>query len=321
MFSAALGCISGGIYPRLRLMTYRDEFDEPPRGGPGFLSSIGPKAAFFIVLIALSFMIGVVWKLYVGASSNSEQAVPIVRADSDPFKVVPDEPGGMEIRHKDSTIFSSLKAKDDDSKVENLLASEDDEEPMPRSQLFAGLNTEKNPDIETSGEPTPLDKPAKGNTQQVTEEEPEPVVKKPAEPVFKVVEEAPKKVEPIIAEVKPEPVPVAKVEPKPEPKPVPRIEPSSGPKAEPVKAPPASGDYYIQLASVKDKARTGAEWKKLQQKYGQLSGYSYRVETAELGDRGTFYRIQAGPVSKDEAVAVCTSIKRVTPGGCLVKKK
>lgn len=310
-------------------MTYRDEFDEPPRGGSGFLANIGPKAAFFIVLIALSFMVGVVWKLYVGASDSTPQSVPIVRADAEPFKVVPDEPGGMEIRHKDSTIFSTLNSKDDeDSKVENLLAEDDDEEPMPRSQLFAGLNTEKNPDVETSNDPTPLDKPVGNEAQQVNEEEaepaPEPVVKKPEEPLFKVEEEIaevapPKKVEPAVEKVKTEPAPQPAA--KPTLKPEPTIEPSSGPKAEAVKAPSGSGDYVIQLASIKDESRAETEWKKLQQKYGQLNGYSYRVEQADLGERGTFYRIQAGPLAKDEANAICSSIKRVTPSGCLVKRK
>ena len=83
----------------------------------------------------------------------------------------------------------------------------------------------------------------------------------------------------------------------------------------------SSGDYFIQLASIKYKSRAEAEWTKLQQKYGQLSGYGHRVESADLGERGMYYRIQAGPMAKDEASSVCDSIKRITPGGCLVKKR
>lgn len=38
-------------------------------------------------------------------------------------------------------------------------------------------------------------------------------------------------------------------------------------------------------------------------------------------DRGTFYRIQAGPISKDSADEICREIKAITPVGCLVVKK
>ena len=299
-------------------MTYRDEFDEPPRGG-SFLSSIGPKAAFFIVLIALSFMIGVVWKLYVGANDgDSIQNVPIVRADGTSFKVTPEDPGGMEIPHKDSTIFSSLNDRDEDRKIENLLAKDDNEEPLPRSQLFAGLNTEKNPDLDRSNDSSPLDEPVDNSVEPTAEDE---------EMIDEMVEEGTDSVMPPPPEIE-EDAPVEKVVPKvqPKPEPVKVVEP----KPEPVKAapPPASsstsstGDYYVQLASVKTVDGAESEWKKLTQKYSsQLGGYSHRVEKADLGEKGTFYRIQAGPVSKDKATQTCDAIKKVTPGGCLVKRK
>lgn len=277
-------------------MTYHDEFDDPPRSGGGFLSTVGPKAAFFAVLIALSFMVGVVWKLYVGSNANggAEQNVPIVRADSAPFKVIPEEPGGMEIPHRDSTIFSSLKSNHaaEDNRIENLLAN-GGEQPLPRSQLFAGLNTEENKMDAPQG--SPLDQPLGKAAQQIA---PEPVI--------------PKKVEPVL-----EAKPLLKVKPKTEPK--------AAPKAV-VKAKPApalvSGDYYIQLGSVKTMLGAQSEWKKIVNKYPDyLTGFAHRVEKADLGEKGTFYRIQAGPVSKDRASAVCNNIKKITPGGCLVKKK
>lgn len=324
-------------------MSNYNEFDDPPRNGLGFLGNVGPKAAFFIVLIALSFMIGVVWKLYTGGGSNTGQDVPIVRADDNPFKVQPDEPGGMEIPHKDSTIFSSLN-NDSDSRVENLLADEDKEEPMPRSQLFAGLNTE---DADIDGQiDGDMDIIAEGD-EAVTEgqerlvemtQEAEKVVEgviedgvesvMPPPPVViregevtdatteavMEIEEAPAKVE-----AAPEPVPA----PKPAPAPTPTPTPAPAPVAEPKPvASASSGDYYVQLGSVKSAEGAEAEWKKIVGKYPSiLSGYDHRVETANLGEKGTFYRIQAGPVSKTKAVSTCEAIKKINPNGCLLKKK
>ncbi len=341
-------------------MNNRDEFDDPK--GADLLGSIGPKAAFFIVLIALSFMIGVVWKLYVGGGSSDAKNIPIIRADSEPYKVDPDEPGGMQMPHKDSTIFSSLNSDpDEDRGIENLLADTDEEKPMPRSQLFAGLNTEPNADLQDEEtQETPLDKPLAEATQQVAKTSSEKV-----DLLEKSVEEAsnleiPKKVEPILPssdeeEAKQKLIEDAKIEAEKaqalikekeaeiakkakaaqEKIAQEKIAQEKAKKAAAEKAAKAkeavdtpapkvvvgTGDYYVQLASVQDRARTDSEWSKLQSKYGAtLSGYKYRVETANLA-KGTYYRIQAGPVSKAQATTTCNAIKRKDPNGCLVKKK
>jgi len=319
-------------------MNYNDQFDDPPRAG--FLANIGPKAAFFIVLIALSFMIGVVWKLYTGAGNNAPQNVPIVRADSDPFKVVPDDPGGMEIRHKDSTLFSAIKKeREEEPRIENLLADDTNEEPMPRSQLFAGLNTEANSDIQRDEAPTPLDQPTSAQpmletapeevevVQDVTEEVAVDPMPEPPTAITEVKKEEP------AAEVKVEVKPEVKVEQKPTPVVAPKPAVKTQVKPKPAPAPvemrtesmpvasdkKASGSYYVQLASTKDKASAEAEWKKLAKKYS-ISDMPHRIETADLGAKGVYYRIQAGPVSRDMAQSKCTAIKKINPNGCLVKK-
>lgn len=82
----------------------------------------------------------------------------------------------------------------------------------------------------------------------------------------------------------------------------------------------ASGTYYVQLASITDKARAATEWSKMQASYSPLGGADYRVQEANLSS-GTFYRIQAGPMSKDSADKICDALKAAgKPGGCLVVK-
>ena len=51
-----------------------------------------------------------------------------------------------------------------------------------------------------------------------------------------------------------------------------------------------------------------------------LSGLKFRTQEAKLA-KGTFHRIQAGPMSKDSATSLCNEIKKKTPGGCLVVTK
>lgn len=76
--------------------------------------------------------------------------------------------------------------------------------------------------------------------------------------------------------------------------------------------------YFVQLSSIRDQDNAGSEWQKLQASYPQLSGQGHRVQKAELGERGTFYRVQSGPLSKDDATKLCDSIKSQKPGACLV---
>ena len=99
------------------------------------------------------------------------------------------------------------------------------------------------------------------------------------------------------------------------------IEPASGTVAE--AAPEitlSTGSYFVQLASITDAKRAPEEWAKMQNKYSVLESSRFRVQEATLPG-GTFYRIQAGPMSKDSATEVCNSLKQVNkPGGCLVVK-
>lgn len=80
------------------------------------------------------------------------------------------------------------------------------------------------------------------------------------------------------------------------------------------------GNYFVQLASVTSTSGAASEWGKLQKSYGSLlQNVSHRVKRADL-EKGTFFRIQAGPMSKDSANALCDKIKSQKPGGCLVTK-
>lgn len=80
------------------------------------------------------------------------------------------------------------------------------------------------------------------------------------------------------------------------------------------------GEHYVQLASVTSMSGAEGEWGKLQKSFSQLAGMQHRVQAADLGERGIYYRIQAGPMSKESADALCGEIKAQKPGGCLVTR-
>ncbi len=304
-----------------------DDFDE--EGQDGFFDQIltivsKHKRGFAITtVVAAVILLGVV---VFGSYPDDEQtasteSVPIVRADAGEYKTTPDNPGGMEIPYRDSTVFSGTT----DSGTENILADETSEEPVPRSQLFAGLNTEGD---QPGGAPA-ADAPAATTGQGEVEATQAELAKVAAveppsndalvkEAIGVPVEEPATDAE--TAQIAAATIPEAVKQPEPveEAETAAKAEPAAGTTAAKGVTP---GGSYVQLASVKSESGAAGEWKKLQAKYSNLSGLKFRTQEANLGAKGTFYRIQAGPMSKDSATSICNEIKKTTPGGCLVVTK
>jgi len=325
-----------------------DDFDDQDQDGAfdQILSIVADrKREFAIACVAAAvILLGlIVW----GTSGHDkgDGSVPIVRADAGDYKTTPENPGGMEIPYRDSTVFSS-NANSNEGGTENILADKSSEEPVPRSQLFAGLNTadqqpqDKPQDVtadETTGgevEQTEaalaknneapsndaLVKEAIGTanspaaqTTTTAATKPAPVVA-PEEPKSETIASAATTVPPEAVKAKPKATSSAdKAAAK-----AAKTEPAAGASSAAKAVTP--GGYYIQVGSVRAESGASSEWKKIEAKYSSLSGLKYRTQEANLGAKGTFYRIQAGPMSKDSATSICNSIKAKTPGACLVTK-
>ena len=214
--------------------------------------------------------------------------VPVVRRPQTAIKVQPADPGGMEILNQDKTVYDIVEKKEtDDIKVENLLPPP--EEPKMPEDI-----------IPTAAQPT-SEKEIKIDVIETAEKIiNNNEVKAPAQP----------KKEP----VKPEAKPVV-VEEKPVQQPKPVV--VEAPK--PVEI--AAGSWQIQLISSPNKSAMEKAWKDMSKKYSVLNGLPHEIESADLGSKGTFYRLKAGSF-KDRAPAdkICNSIKSAG-GSCLVKKK
>lgn len=328
-----------------------DDFDEPEGDGvfDQFLTIVGERKREFAIacVTAAVVLLGlVVWGNYPDENGTPGERVPIVRADAGDYKITPENPGGMEIPYRDSTVFSA--GAQTDSGTENILADSTSETPVPRSQLFAGLNTEGNPVVTEEvaigdvGEPQDLlakaetvappsnddlvqeaigtaDAASKANavtTAATTKVE--EVVTPVQNEVAAVAKTAAVKTEAVKAEV-------AKVEPVAKPKvekaatTVAKIEPAAGAATTAAKA-VTPGGYYVQVGAVRSESGASGEWSKIQAKYSSLGGLKFRTQEANLGAKGVFYRIQAGPMSKDSADSICGKMKSQTPGACLVTK-
>ena len=73
---------------------------------------------------------------------------------------------------------------------------------------------------------------------------------------------------------------------------------------------PPSGTILVQVSAVPDGDRVTEEWERLRARYPQvLTPLRLVVEQAKLGERGVFYRVQAGAFGTEEgAAAACDSL-------------
>lgn len=319
-------------------MHYRDEFDGPDiRGAIGSIfraldrrERLGPRKPVWAVAIVgalVVFLASVLWYSYPRkADETGELAVPIIRADAGPYKVVPSDPGGMEIPHRESTVFDTLReAEGGTRRVENLLG--DPEEPVARDKLFAGIKIEGREVMTTGGDPAVQPEDAPAQIAAASQVEPEAAPAPQAQPVLAAaVDEKPSETSEVAAA--PAAAPQEEQKLAAAATPVPQAKPEKEVAEELSRTEPASGvetfesgaGWYIQLASLRSGDAAKAAWADLQKSLSVLKPLSHRVEKADLGARGIYYRLQAGPFAEAKARDICKAVEAQRPGGCLVIK-
>lgn len=83
----------------------------------------------------------------------------------------------------------------------------------------------------------------------------------------------------------------------------------------------ATGNYIVQVASHKTQQEAEAAWAALRVQHASIfTGRNADIRRVDLGDRGTFYRAMVGPMSRDQANALCQNLK-VAGGGCIVQQR
>ena len=91
------------------------------------------------------------------------------------------------------------------------------------------------------------------------------------------------------------------------------------PAGAPAPGPPEAGAFRIQLGSLDSATAAEAEWRRLKRRHRDLlKALRPRVQRADLGAKGVFYRLQAGPLAgAGRAKGLCEALARRNVG-CLV---
>ena len=76
--------------------------------------------------------------------------------------------------------------------------------------------------------------------------------------------------------------------------------------------PPEAGAFRIQLGSLDSASAAEAEWRRLRRRHRDLlEALRLRVQRADLGAKGVFYRLQAGPLAAaSRAKGLCEALAR-----------
>ncbi|PWR23657.1 SPOR domain-containing protein [Zavarzinia compransoris] len=216
-------------------------------------------------------------------------SVPLVRANPEPAKASPDEPGGLEVPDQDKLIFDRIGGGTTDSSLpEQLLPPPD--EPMAR--------------------PAPPPPPP-----PVAAVPPAPAPATVPDPAPAPAPSAAAAPPPATAPAKPAPAPApAKPSPSattPAPAETPKPAPSTTPAPPPAAPAPTAGGITIQLAALKDEAAAKKAWTRISKANSDLlAGLKPIIQPVQVGG-STLYRLRAGPfVSKDAAAQVCAKLKQ-----------
>lgn len=292
-----------------------------------FRSPIFATAALLVTGAAFA---GIIIATYPDSQQGDEN-IPVITADASPLREVPADPGGMDVAHEDSTVYSSIRSAglQEAAPIENLLA---EEKPVDMQTAFASEDVTAEPPsadaLQSTGTAPPSEMAdARTPTEEAGQVPPVQIAEKPvdapagtadAKPALAPAANSPETlayVRSVLDQKEKDSAPTEVAAAQPEN--LDSIEPTAGASATAAAA-IKPGNYYVQLASISSESAAPKEWVKLQKTYSALSDAKYRVQRADLGAKGIFYRIQAGPMSKDSAKSICDAVKAQKPGGCII---
>ena len=299
-----------------------------------------------LALLVLAMFAGVVWLAYTQGVARGRTETPVLTAQNGPARIAPQNPGGAEQPYKGFKIYEQPAPPDDNVDTATTAAAPGAPKPVAQAPAPPPVATAPKP-VALAPAPAAVAPPKPvAVAAAAPKPQPAPLVAAPkSEP--KVATAMPAKPEP--AAVKPPPVAAAKPAPVAAPSVAKKdLPPVTAPvaaapvgpataaprslalvpaKPAAIAAPPAataaapSGSAILQIGAYKSQAEAESAWKTYKAKHAALlAGANQDVQQADLGDKGTWYRLRiVGFPSKDVASATCDRLK-ADGGGCFLGK-
>ena len=265
-------------------------------------NEIDNSRSLFIGALAGLAMAGVVgWFVLAPRYQNAApEDVPVITRPQTPVKIQPSDPGDVELASQERTVYDIIEKKPEMQEQDQVVVAAEQPD---------GNAIEKLAEAVADSDNTISQKDVESLTQNV---------KKAVQPVVieKNIQSAP------VVEVKQQEEPAA-AKPAEVKNETPKVESKPEVKEEPKKTIAAAqkGNWQVQLMSSPNRAAVEKSWLMMSKKYEVLKNLPHEIESADLGAKGTFYRLKAGAFSsKAEAAAACSQIKSAG-GSCFTAKK
>jgi len=285
----------------LRATPFTDDvFDDEYYRGRGRATGGSPLGLIVGVVFGAALAGGAAWFVLkdqaVNVAGITENGMRVVKADPSPYKIKPDNPGGLQVENQDKTVYDRVAKADAPNRVENLLPPP--EQPKTPPKVEPKPKPADPPVTVTS----PLDEKRDELAAMIASLE-----KKDATADKTVIEEGPA-------------MPQPQTQPASEPKPL-VPDPPSPPLAEQTAAAVPGAGLQVQLAAAKSEEGALAEWNRIKTKHPDLVGaLTPTVIRADLGERGVFFRLRAGKLpDRAAADSLCTALT-ADGDACLVVK-
>ncbi len=279
------------------------------RGGPEGLDGDGlegpqrRRPRLFTVLtvviggLALAAGAWYVSQALVKPGGQSVGELPLLVADTAPVKIRPEDPGGAEVANRDKYVYKSLEGEPSEQPVEQLLPAP--EEPMAKP-VDSGPLIEPLPGVSLEAMwAKPAPEPAPTPKAAPAIEQPSSVEKETlAPPEQAAPESATTGTESLLSETAPA-----------------LVKDTAGVAT----AETAVGTIWIQLAAMRDQPTATAEWARLMKGFPTVLGtLERRTERADLGAKGVWFRVQAGPFDDPAKAAAACKALAAQGGSCKV---
>lgn len=301
-----------------------DPADRPPSSAPRARArTTRPRSLLvrllpvLIVVLALGGFVGLVAYYYMAAGSNG--VAPLIKADQQPFKVKPENPGGMTVPDQDKEIYDRIGRVDQSSvpppNTERLLPPPETPmaNPAPAPSAVAQAPAPP-PGSAPSGAANAPANPPPANPPPSNPNVGSPVLGAPPPQrvsTLSTVPPAPPGTVPPAASKPAAPAPARASTPPKATTPRPAQTASVAPAAAEPHA--ASGPLLrAAIGSLRTEAEARKEWERQRRLYPEaLARITPSYASVDLGSKGVYWRIYVGPAEPSaEARARCATLKQ-----------
>ena len=288
--------------------TRLDSIEIPDRPAVASFAAASPVTRKRILLyggIAAAALLAVIMMALLWSARRDEVArapadAPLIKAEDRPIKVPPESPGGMDVPNRDILVYGRMHGTPGDKPAVERLLPEAEQPLAPPAAPPRPAHTASAP------VPLPVESPLSSGPPDIEPSPAAPLAAKPSAAPPSSSPETPatkSAAPPAVSATKPAPASqLAQAK-------IPTAPATAAKPAQPGKPARGSG-LQVQLFSSRSADEARSVWAHLKDKNGDLLGaLSPTVARADLGDRGTFYRLRAGPIADEaKARAICDSL-------------